>query len=82
MLVWLVVLVLLGEWAVGAIGRYSTRAIPPRQGVRFVSYMRHTINKCELFRTHNRNKRELLAGHMDHRAGRRGRQPGTIMPET
>ena len=82
MLVSTVLFVLLCEFVSMRKGRYSTAAIPHKQPVSIVSYMRHTINKCELLRTHNRHKRELLAGRMYHLAGRRARQPGTIMPDT
>jgi hypothetical protein len=82
MLVSTVLFVLLCEFVSMRKGRYSTAAIRPRQAVSFVSLLRHTINKCELLRTHNRHKRELLAGRMYHLAGRRARQPGTIMPDT
>ena len=81
-LVSIVLFVLLCEFVSMRMGRYSTGAIPQRQAASCVSYMRHTINKCELLRTHNRHKRELLAGRMYHLAGRRARQPGTIMPDT
>ena len=82
MLVSTVLFVLLCEFVSMRKGRLSTAAIPQRQAVSFVSLLRHTINKCELLRTHNRHKRELLAGRMYHLAGRRARQPGTIMPDT
>jgi hypothetical protein len=55
MLVSTVLFVLLCEFVSMRIGRLSTRAIPPRQPVSFVSLRARTNNKCELLRTHNRN---------------------------
>ena len=77
-------ILMLSSWGMvgNRIARLSTHPIPQRQPVSFVSLLRHTINKCELLRTHNRHKRELLAGRMYHLAPRRRRQPGTIMPDT
>ena len=60
MLVSTVLFVLLYEFVSMREGRLKTRAVPPRQGVSYVSLLRHTINNCELFRTHNRHNVSCL----------------------
>ena len=55
MLVSTVLFVLLCEFAWMRKGRYSTRPIPQRQPVSFVSLLQRTNNKYELLAARNRN---------------------------